>query len=84
MHYKWSLLIILSLSTIQTLKLIAVWQIKNYVNKMQEEDSEITIVWEKIIPLNGMQNICASEKRLEWMVKGHLKSDPKAHTGPMS
>ena len=84
MHYKRSLLNILSLSTIQTLKLIAVWQVKKYVNKMQEKDSEITIVWEKIIPVNGMQNICASEKRLEWMVKGHWKSDPKAHTGPMS
>ena len=54
---------ILSPSIIQTLKLIAVWQVKNYVNKMQEK-SEITIVWEKIIPVNGMQNICAPTKRL--------------------
>ena len=55
---------ILSPSIIQTLKLIAVWQVKKYVNKMQEKDSEITIVWEKIIPVNGIQNICAPEKRL--------------------
>ena len=54
---------ILSPFIIQTLKLIAVWQVKNYVNKMQEK-TEITIVWEKIIPVNSMQNICAPEKRL--------------------
>ena len=36
-HYKWSLLNILSPSTIQTLKLIAVWQVEYYVNKMEEK-----------------------------------------------
>ena len=32
------------------LKVIAVWQMNNYVNKMQEKDSKIPMVWEKIKP----------------------------------
>ena len=36
-HYTQSLLNILSLSTIQTLKLIAIWQVKNYVNKWKKK-----------------------------------------------
>ena len=66
--------------TIQTLKVIAVWQVKNYVNKMQEKDSKITMVWEKIIPANGL---CAWKKTL---INGpsHWKNESKAHTGPVN
>ena len=66
--------------TIQTLKVIAVWQVKNYVNKMQEKDSKITMVWEKIIPANGL---CTWEKTL---INGpsHWKNESKAHTGPVN
>ena len=66
--------------TIQTFKDIAVWQVKNYVNKMQEKDSKITMVWEKIIPVNGL---CTWKKTL---INGqsHWKNESKAHTGPVN
>ena len=66
--------------TIQTLKVIAVWQVKNYVNKMQEKDSKIIMMWEKIIPENYLctwENILINGQR-------HWKNESKAHTGPMN
>ena len=66
--------------TIQTLKVIAVWQVKNYVNKMQEKDSKIIMMWEKIIPENYL---CTWEKIL---INGqrHWKNESKAHTSPVN
>lgn len=66
--------------TIQTTKVITVWQVKNYVNKMQEKDSKITMVWDKIIPAN---DLCTWEKTL---INGqrHWKNESKAHTGPVN
>ena len=65
--------------TIQTLKVIAVWQVENHVNKMQEKDSKITLVWEKIISANGLWTW---EKTL---INGqnHWKNESKAHTCPI-